>query len=66
MTALISHPLTADEEVSDARLERALKTLAGIIKEHGSGPMPIFERLEAEFERRRQREARLNRFLENN
>lgn len=69
MTAPLAHPVPhpealADEAVSDARLFRALKTLAAIIRKHGPGPMPIFERLEAEHERREERAARLDKYLE--
>lgn len=66
MTAPLAHPVAAagDADVSDERLFRALKTLAGIIRKHGNAAMPIFERLEDEHERRRQRESRLDKYLE--
>lgn len=64
MTAPLAHPLVADEEVSDARLERALKTVAAVIRKRGPSAMPIFDRLYAERERRKAREDKLKEFLE--
>lgn len=67
MTAPLAHPPALQAgpggDVDDARLERALRTLAAVMEKHGPAPMPIFDRLEAEFEQRRRRVDRIKRFL---
>lgn len=50
--------------VSDADLERALRTLAACIAAHGDAAMPLFDRLEAEKNRRADRRRRIGAYLE--
>ena len=46
-------------DVKDADIERALRTAARVIDRYGDVYWPLFERLEAELDRRRSRAARL-------
>lgn len=52
-----------EEDVSDARLKSALQLLAAIIRRDGLAAMPLFEKLEAEYDRRSAERDRLDRFL---
>ena len=63
MTAPLAHPVLSDDGVSDDRLERALKTVAAVINKRGPAAMPIFDRLHAEWERRKARADKLKQFL---
>lgn len=52
--------MTSAAHISDARIERALRTVAGIVAgKGGEAYVPIFERLESElFKRQRAQDAR--------
>ncbi|MFN7179963.1 hypothetical protein [Hyphomonas sp.] len=52
--------------VSDAELEKAVRSLARLIDRYGDAYWPLFERLEAELKERNSRKDRLNAYLPTN
>lgn len=50
--------------VTDAELERTIQRVARIVELYGDAYWPVFERLEAEWKRRRSKEIRLKRFVQ--
>lgn len=49
--------------VSDAELEKAIRSIARLIDRYGDAYWPLFERLEAELKERSSRKDRLNAYL---
>lgn len=56
-------PMSSPEYIDPARLERALRIAARVVREHGPAYLPIFERLEAEHKRTADLAERLARAL---
>ncbi len=52
--------------VSDAELEKALRSVARLIDRYGDAYWPLFERLEAELKERNSRKDRLSAYLPTN
>lgn len=52
--------------VSDAELEKAVRSLARLIDRYGDAYWPLFERLDAELKERNSRKDRLNAYLPTN
>ncbi|MEQ9297607.1 MAG: hypothetical protein RIF33_03540 [Cyclobacteriaceae bacterium] len=46
----------SNEMINVARLEKCLKTIAKVVAEHGEDYLPIFERVHAELEKKRQQQ----------
>ncbi|KCZ99418.1 hypothetical protein HPO_05762 [Hyphomonas polymorpha PS728] len=49
--------------VSDAEIEKAIRSVARLIHRYGDAYWPLFERLEAELKERNSRKDRLNAYL---
>jgi len=52
--------------VSDAELEKAVRSLARLIDRYGDAYWPLFDRLKAELKERNRRKERLNAYLPTN
>lgn len=70
MSAPLAHPLQGaplPAAISDARLDNALRVLAQIMEAHPGAirdaALPVFDRLEAEYDARQKRNQKHRRFL---
>jgi hypothetical protein len=57
---------TVELVVSDAEIEKAIRSVARLIHRYGDAYWPVFERLEAELKERNSRKDRLNAYLPTN
>ena len=53
---------TTSAQITEARLQRSLRTVANVIKYHGDAYWPIFEALKAELDQLSARKAQLAEF----